>query len=158
MRAPFSGKVFITIYKRKHAEKLFKCHLCDYAAHTKFSLTEHIATHNSEKPFKCDKCDFAGYSQNRLDTHIKNVHAPKEFKCDQCDYETTSNPLLKVHIMQAHTMERPYKCDQCDYAGTTSGLLSTHKDCFQNLPCELKYDTGGYLKCPKKYVEDVFCT
>ena len=126
-----SKPLFELINKRIHGEGKFKCHLCDYKAHTKFSLQQHIPTHNSEKPFKCDHCDFAGYTQARLDSHMKSIHLPKAFKCDLCDYATTSNPNLKAHIMQYHTMERPFKCDQCDYAGTTSGLLSAHKDRFQ---------------------------
>jgi len=70
------------ILRRKETWKHL-CHICDYAANMKSSLTYHLAVHGIGERFKCDKCDKDFSVKSSLERHRKSHNSSSGNKCNQ---------------------------------------------------------------------------
>lgn len=95
-------------HRRKHRDdRRFKCHLCDYKARHRMSLTYHLKTHDGKthKPGYSCHC---GFQTNDKGTVLKHVRAckadepPKKFACIECSYSSNRRGDLKRHVLRKH--------------------------------------------------------
>ena len=110
----------------KHEMIRYRCDQCGFQCATKWSLKNHIATHNPES-FPCDECSHVSTKLALLKVHKRNIHEGLRNKCKLCDYTCVNKAFMKQHIRVAHEGVR-YRCDECDYAGTNEHNLKIHRD------------------------------
>ena len=101
------------------------CDFCEYKAHSKSSLEDHLKEHTyKELKFKCEDCDFLVNDILSLDIHVGRKHSGN-FECAICGFKAKSEDNLNIHL---HTCET-FSCDYCwDPKVTVNNLtdLVTH--------------------------------
>jgi len=83
---------------------------------TETALENHVKSHSGIRDLKCHICDAAFASRYTLNAHIKR-HAITEplFSCPYCGKGSKSKANLDQHI-RIHTGVRPYSCNVCNAA------------------------------------------
>ena len=83
---------------------------------TETALENHVKSHSGIRDLKCHICDAAFASRYTLNAHIKR-HAITEplFSCPYCGKGSKSKANLEQHI-RIHTGVRPYSCNVCNAA------------------------------------------
>ncbi len=116
-----------------HAERKFKCTLCDYVSKTSTTLKNHMKVNHSNKEarytFSCPECDQKFNLNARLQRHIKHVHRQEPrpvFQCDQCSKTFNSKQCLMRHIYDRHSGLRPFVCGTCNKTFNCKRSLRHH--------------------------------
>ena len=104
---------------------VFTCTDCDFYSEEKDIYHEHVRNYHAEKSFKCDICENCFSSESKLKEHKVTHSGEKSFICQTCGKGFSRAYHLKVHARQ-HTGERPYKCNQCDRKFVDSSALKGH--------------------------------
>ena len=76
---------------------------CDYSTKTKYSLNQHIRSHNNERPFAClwPRCDFRAVTKETLKSHIEIHSTELNHVCD-CGKRFKTKSSLRQHIYLVH--------------------------------------------------------
>lgn len=112
----------------------FSCHHCNYKAHRKPTLTQHIRVKHLPRDFSVNNCKKCGKNyQYRSDLlqHIKNCGQPKNlrrFGCEYCGHRSYRKTLLAEHIQAKHLPYDPNlnKCGKCEKAFSSKSNLRRH--------------------------------
>ena len=90
--------------KRKKAQKIHFCTICEGPFETKRKLIQHIdAVHEKKKPFKCNLCDTTFALRHHLENHILAIHEIKKpFQCPKCDVQFLKKCFIKIHVTMVH--------------------------------------------------------
>ncbi|XP_073832619.1 uncharacterized protein [Musca autumnalis] len=109
-----------------HAERDFKCQVCDVNLKTMSAVTRHMnRKHPGVLPYKCEICDQAFAVESHFKDHLNRHKGLKKFKCEACDKSFPNSTALKDHE-RSHTGESPYLCSHCGKSFKTSNILRQH--------------------------------
>ncbi|XP_069669449.1 zinc finger protein 665-like [Periplaneta americana] len=109
----------------RHADKLYKCSVCDMCFTQSKSLKLHERVHIVDKPFSCDVCGRKFSQTANLESHARIHTGYKPFICDVCGKLFMTSQNLKNH-QRSHTGEKPFKCDVCEKRFSRSYVLQIH--------------------------------
>lgn len=127
-----------------NTERKFQCDHCNFKAHVKSSIQEHIqAKHLPRDPGanKCRNCAKNFYSKYVLKNHLRNCGLPRHLVrwhlncriliCDYCGYKIPSKTKLALHIQAKHLPRDPNipylnKCNNCEKTFLQRGNLWKH--------------------------------
>ncbi|XP_013772231.1 protein hunchback-like [Limulus polyphemus] len=123
--------------------ELYQCHLCSYAATSKFHFNCHLNTHFD---YKCPFCDYISKTEGSLKCHVNDFHSEvpqgdwngqrvlrkEESLSDLGSNNPSRTPSGKV---------RHYRCKQCNFVSVTKTLFWEHS--------KSHIKTEKLLNCPK---------
>ncbi len=155
--------------KEATAQKLHKCHKCDYTTPYTYNLTLHMTNnHSDEKPFKCNivGCSKAYGNRAGLGHHQRYFHkigidnSKEELQCEFCDRRFAIKCFLDRHKKSVHENIRKYKCDKCVFSTDCKKLLEEHIQAIHSevkpaIKCELCHKTFTFNSNLKRHKKSV---
>ncbi|XP_075155320.1 uncharacterized protein LOC142228709 [Haematobia irritans] len=109
-----------------HAERDFKCKVCQMNLKTLSAVTRHMnLKHPGVLPYKCEICEKAFPVENHYQDHLNMHNGYKKHKCNMCEKSFPNSTSLRDHI-RSHTGEEPFLCPQCGKSFKTSNILRQH--------------------------------
>ena len=122
-----------------HAEKQFKCHLCQKKNSQKDHLKRHTdSIHYQLKKWECNRCDAKFSRKEHLMNHKQTIHEEeqifkrserkgekKKYPCRYCE-KSFDLAHVKKHHEKIHTGEKPFKCKVCGHNFRQKNQLNTH--------------------------------
>ena len=85
------------------ADKLERCHLCDFTAYTRRPLLMHIEVHHQDNMYPCATCGLSFRARPYLQNHERNVHGDKRYACQHCDFQFKTKYYLTRHLRSVHS-------------------------------------------------------
>lgn len=118
-----------------------KCHICEAAFASRYTLNAHIKRHAITEPlFSCPYCGKGSKSKANLEQHIRIHTGVRPYSCDVCNAAFKHRSHLKVH-MTIHTGEHPFVCNECGKTFRTNKQRTSHMsyvhNTVRNFACEI---------------------
>ena len=110
---------------------LLNCLLCEFVAHSKEELTDHVTTYHqdSDGTLKCSFCDYSTTDEHEYRDHISTHPADSEitnYTCQLCTFSSTTKYDLAVHNL-VHKGGKGFQCSECSYSTTHKHSLISHR-------------------------------
>ena len=124
------------LHGQKDRPKRYKCKLCDYGAHYKATLGQHMRCHSDSSPFVCSfaGCAFRSKYPQNLEQHERR-HDPElstSYKCPMCSNGYPLKHCLERHV-RSHVKEelnldylKRYACEICNYRAVSQTSIDRH--------------------------------
>lgn len=105
---------------------VFKCEFCPTTCGRKTDLRIHVQKlHTPDATHVCRKCGDVFNDRYSLKQHLKTHEGEKCYKCEFCSYSAANPRHLESHIL-VHTNEKPFQCEFCSQTFRQKQLLKRH--------------------------------
>ena len=124
----------LSLHKKIHEEKKFKCDLCSYCSHYKANIDKHKeAVHfpedGSTDLVPCLECGKQFKTIEAKNKHVRIMHVESELKpthvCPDCGLGFSVQRKLKAH-MKVHSNVMDHACEHCEMRFKRSKALNDH--------------------------------
>jgi len=140
-------KLFERHVKRKHDHyKPFTCHICDYSARSKQSVTDHMKTKHASVAKNMDKERRKESTKKVQENSSPDTIVTKKmeklwentkegsngvYDCDACKKDDKSFTCLQSHTFEEHILKnhsgyKPFPCNVCDFKTNKKMKLRNH--------------------------------
>lgn len=111
--------------KPKAGTSPFVCPICDSQFSRKYSLNQHMHSHNGVKKFSCDICQQKFSRKPHLTCHMRIHLDVRPFSCPECLKSFIKASDMERH-RAVHSDRRPYSCSLCDKRFKRSNDVTAH--------------------------------